>query len=74
MEDAGVVDRNVESNIPLNNFELDATNNGKFSIDKTASGQYLIQSVDVTYINGAWEYTLGLIKPIQSNVSILKKQ
>ena len=74
MEDAGVVDRNVESNIPLNNFELDATNNGKFSIDKTASGQYLIQSVDVTYINGTWEYTLGLIKPIQSNVSILKKQ
>lgn len=72
LEEAGVIDRNVETNIPLNNYELPTnTDNGSFRIDRTASGQYLVIGVDITYSNKSWDYTLTLSKPASSRTNIV---
>ena len=75
LEKAGVITRSVESNIPLDEFELkdDINNDGMFRIDKTVSGQYLIIGVNITYSNNNWDYNLTLTKPASSKVSILNK-
>ena len=68
-----VVYRNVETNIPLKDYEITTeSDNGAFRIDKTVSGQYLITGVNVVYNNKQWDYTLTLVKPAISRVSILK--
>ena len=81
LEEAGVIDRNVESNIPLKDYELndeentdDKSNNGKFRLDKTASGQYLIIGTEIAYENNAWAYTLTMAKPASVNQSIIKQE
>ena len=72
LEDLGLVDRNVETNIPLSEYEMiTETDDGRFIIDKTASGQYLIYGVNITFDNNGWDYGLTLVKPAQSNVSII---
>jgi hypothetical protein len=74
LEENGVIDRNIECNIPLDEYEVDVnTDNGKFIIDRTASGQYLITGVNIEYENQAWNYILELVKPQISNVSIMNK-
>jgi hypothetical protein len=76
LEEAGVIDRNVESNIPLEEYELndedtkDNKNDGKFRLDKTTSGQYLIIAVELLFTNNEWEYILTLARPAPSNQSI----
>lgn len=73
LEESEIIDRNIESNIPLNDYEI--TNdggNGKFILDKTASGQYLITAVEFLYNNNEWNYILTLVKPGKDKVSILK--
>lgn len=76
LEEAGVIDRNVESNIPLEEYELndedtkDNKNDGKFRLDKTTSGQYLIIAVELLFTNNEWEYVLTLARPAPSNQSI----
>lgn len=74
LEDAGVIDRSVETNIPLSEYEDDTNNpNGQFRIDKTVSGQYLIKGVDFTFKNNNWEYTLTLVKPADTRTSIINE-
>ena len=74
LEDAGVIDRNIESNIPLNQYEVELDgSNGKFRIDRTVSGQYLITEVVITYNNNKWNYDLTLIKPNNAS-SIIKTE
>lgn len=75
LEEAGLADRDVESNIPLSEYEMDNdSGNGKFRIDKTVSGQYLILGVDITYTDDKWDYVLTLVKPAASAVSIVAQQ
>jgi hypothetical protein len=72
LEDVGLVDRDVESNINLDNYSVDTNDtNGQFRIDKTISGQYLIYGVEMSYNRQKWQYTLKLVKPASSKVSIL---
>ena len=74
LEDAGVIDRNIESNIPLNQYEVELDgSNGKFRIDRTVSGQYLITEVVITYNDNKWNYDLTLIKPNNAS-SIIKTE
>lgn len=75
LEDIGILDRNIESNISLSEYEIDGKSaNGSFRIDKTCSGQYLITGVDIIYNNNAWDYRLTLAKPASSKVSIIKTE
>lgn len=75
LENAGVINRNVESNIPLENYIIDTpSDNGQFIIDKTASGQYLIWDITIKYINNEWAYNLTLVKPASSKTSIVNEQ
>ena len=75
LEDAGAIDRNVESNIPLSEYDVaDDTGNGKYKVDKTVSGQYLILGVNIMYSNNSWEYVLTLTKPAASKVSIINNE
>jgi hypothetical protein len=72
LEDAGFVDRNVETNIPLTDYEITTeSDNGKFVIDKSVSGQYLIIGTNIIYSNNAWDYVLTLSKPASSKTNIL---
>lgn len=75
IEDEGFIDRNIESNIPLQDFEIETdTDNGKFVIDKTVSGQYLITGLNAMFKTSGWEYTLTLSRPPLSYPNILKKE
>ena len=73
LEDAGVIDRNIESNIPLSDYQIEEkSGNGNFRIDRTSSGQYLITAVNVIYNNNRWDYKLTLTKPASTKASIVK--
>lgn len=73
MEADGLIDReNIESNIPLDNFEIEVNSgDGKFVLDKTSSGQYLILGVEILYSNNEWDYVLKLAKPASTKTNIL---
>jgi hypothetical protein len=77
LEEAGLIDRNVESNIPLSKYDITDDNytaNGNFKLDRTVSGQYLINGVEIIYSDNKWEYTLTMIKPASTRVSILNEE
>ena len=73
LEDAEVLNRNIESNIPLKQYELEESS-GKFTIDKTASAQYYINGVSINYTNNEWSYILSLVRPGDIKPEILKKE
>ena len=57
LEEHGLVNRNIESNIPLENYELteeEKLNGGNFIVDRTVSAQYLINAIDIVYENNKW--------------------
>lgn len=74
LEENNIVDRNIESNIPLNDFEITTENNdGQFILDRTCSGQYMITSINAIFKNNEWDYNLTLSRPSLSQQNILKK-
>jgi hypothetical protein len=74
LEDNGVIDRNIESNIPLQDYELDTNNtDGSFRLDKTVSGQYLIIGTNIIYDNG-WKYVLTLARPANSIPNLINEE
>ena len=75
LEEYGAVDRNVESNIQLSDYEITADEDtaGKFRIDRTTSGQYLITAIDIIYSNTEWKYILTLNRPANIAPEIMKK-
>ena len=74
LEEAGVIDRNVESNVPLADFEITAdSDNGTFRIDKTVSGQYLITAMELIFDNN-WKYILTLNRPADIAPDIMKEE
>lgn len=73
LEEAGLIDRNVDSNIPLSDFDLTGNDdNGRYIVDRTVSGQYLIQSVNIQY-NDGWKYVLTLIRPTSEIPNIVNE-
>lgn len=73
LEEQGIIDRNIESNIPLSAYDLALdSGNGNFVLDRTVSGQYLILGVNIIYNNYKWDYILTLAKPASTKASILK--
>lgn len=74
LEENGVIDRNIESNIPLQDYELDTNNtDGSFRLDKTVSGQYLIIGTNIIYDNG-WKYVLTLARPANSIPNLINEE
>jgi hypothetical protein len=74
LEKQGAIDRNVESNIPLNDYEIKSdSGSGKFILDKTVSGQYLITGVSIVYSNNKWDYILTLVRPSSSKPNIINE-
>ena len=75
LEANNVVDRNIESNISLSDYEITADGDtaGRFKIDKTSSGQYLITSINIIYSNNEWKYILTLNRPANISPDIMKK-
>ena len=72
LEDLNLVDRNVKSNINLDNYAVDIDNpDGQYRIDKTISGQYLINGIEIGYNKNGWAYKLNLVRPTASRPSIL---
>lgn len=72
LEENNIIDRNTESNIPLNEYEMKTQgNDGNFRIDKTVSAQYLINSVNIVYTNNEWDYTLTLVRPACEKPNII---
>jgi hypothetical protein len=72
LEEYNIIDRNIEPNISLEKYTSDENlGNGSFKIDKTVSGQYLINGIEINFLNDKWEYKLTLIKPVTSNTKIL---
>ena len=75
LEQNGIIDRNIESNISLSEYDIiEDTGNGRFVLDRTVSGQYLINGVNIVYTNNKWDYILTLTKPASSRASILKNK
>ena len=75
LEAAGIIDRNIESNISLAEYETNEdSGNGKFVLDKTVSGQYLILGVNIVFTNNQWDYILTLAKPAITKATILKNE
>lgn len=78
LEEAGAIDKDVESNIPLDEYELNEVDenmsDGMFRVDRSASGQYLITGVNILFVDNKWKYVLTMAKPASINQTILKKQ
>lgn len=63
MEEAGAINRDVEGNIPLQDYELDENGmGGAYRLDKSASGQYLVTGVNIVYEND-WKYEITITRP-----------
>jgi hypothetical protein len=74
LENMGIVDRYIESNIPLDDYEITVTEgeeSGSYKLDRTVSGQYLIYGTTIEFNGGEWEYKLKLVKPASSKASVL---
>lgn len=75
LDDNGFIDNEIKTNIPLKDFEITENQyDGKFEIDKTVSGQYLITGINILFANNEWEYSLTLARPASSTPNILKKE
>lgn len=64
LEEKGLIDRNINSNIPLDEYDsMPGTSNGRFRLDRSVSGQYLISEVNISYSKEtSWEYKLTLVR------------
>jgi hypothetical protein len=62
MEEAGAITRDVQSNIPLEQYETEPHQDGHYRLDKTVSGQYLVLGTEIIYDEG-WKYVLTLSRP-----------
>lgn len=69
LEEAGAIRRDVESNIPLKDYEIKGHQDGSYRLDKTVSGQYLVIATEIVYDNG-WKYNLTLARPADSTPDI----
>jgi len=75
LEDNDALDRDIEANIPLSDYEItEDGSNGKFRLDKTVSGQYLITSAVFEFKNNEWNYGIMLARPPQPQTNILKTE
>lgn len=66
----------TNTNIPLHYDTEDSesgSNDGKFEIDKSVSGQYLITSCNMKFADSKWEYKLILKRPTSDKPKIINE-
>jgi hypothetical protein len=65
----------VNTNIPMNYTENEEVNemDGKFEIDKSISGQYLITKCNMKFEDSKWEYKITLKRPISDKPKIINE-
>lgn len=71
----GTIYESPETNIPINedsNIE-DIEHDGKFVIDKSVSGQYLVTKCVMKYKDNAWQYLVTLSRPSSAKPKIIKE-
>lgn len=76
LEEQEVLNRNINSNIPLNEYDcMEENKDGKFRLDRSVSGQYLINEVNISYNkNTSWEYKLTLVRSAIDKPQIINEQ
>jgi hypothetical protein len=65
----------VNTNIPMNydNESEESEMDGKFEIDKSISGQYLITNCNMKFANSKWEYKITLKRPTSDKPKIINE-
>ena len=74
LKDEGVIQESPQTNIPLNddpNIE-DIEHDGKFVLDKSISGQYLVTKCVMKFKDNAWQYLVTLSRPSSTKPKIIK--
>jgi hypothetical protein len=72
LEEHKIIDRNVASNISLTDYEItEDSGAGKYEIDKSVSGQYLVTGTNIKFSNGTWDYELTLVRNAADVIPIL---
>lgn len=76
MSEAGVIQEDPASNIPLSAGDNVEDNNGagSFTLDKTKSGQYLITSCRIGFEEGEWSYKITLSRPTADKPVIINEE
>lgn len=74
LQETGSVDNNPESNIPLeeNNIE-DKNQDGSFVLDKTVSGQYLVTKCNMKYQDQQWKYVVTISRPTSTKPKLINE-
>ena len=66
--------KNVNTNIPMNyDDENENEMDGKFEIDKSISGQYLVTNCNMKFANSKWEYKITLKRPTSDKPKIINE-
>lgn len=76
MSEAGVIQEDLDTNIPLtagDNVE-DNNGSGSFTLDKTKSGQYLITACVIGFEEGEWSYKITLSRPTSAKPVIINEE
>lgn len=76
MSEAGVIQEDLDTNIPLtvgDNVE-DNNGSGSFTLDKTKSGQYLITACVIGFEEGEWSYKVTLCRPTSAKPVIINEE
>lgn len=76
ISEAGVIQEDPASNIPLSAGDNVEDNNGSgsFTLDKTKSGQYLITSCVIGFEEGEWSYKVTLSRPTSAKPVIINEE
>ena len=70
LEKNETINRNVKTNIPLEEYEIENDGgNGKYIIDKTVSGQYFVYSTSIKFNNKEWQYDVTLIRDMKDKLN-----
>ena len=76
LRDMGIIENydTVELNVPIPDSTSGVKNldNGAFMLDRAISGQYLITTCELEFIDNKWIYTLTLNKPADQRPEIIK--
>jgi hypothetical protein len=76
MKSYGVSPENPETNIPTDgdsNIE-DIRDDGKFEMDKSVSGQYLVTGCTMKFKEGQWQYVITLSRPTINKPKLINEE
>lgn len=74
LEEVGAINRDVKSNIPLEDYENDIGGfDGSYKLDKAASGQFLVTGVNIVYDDG-WKYNITITRPACETPDVINEE